>query len=264
VNKSVIGSIGGAILAAIVTFGAIKYTNAPVTTPVLPSPDVVAPVTPAEPATPVDPDSAHVHVVAPPTIRVGELAVIDVSASQADSFIWKVKPETKNFMVIDGGRRAVFSAEAPGEYLFFISAAKDGTVDSQIHTIQVGKGSVTPTATIGSKVPAWVEKVQSPGKRDEALRLAQSFSSVAAMVTPTTQPADIVAMTVKSNRDALGSNIKAWEPFLIELQKELEASAANGSLSDANSHIAAWRSISQSLTSYAQTAPSTSTSFRGR
>lgn len=258
VNKNLIGSVIGALVATVITFGAIKYSGPPV---------VAAPE--SVPAVPVavvvvDPNVASVQITAPETIRVGELAVLDVSASNADSIVWKVRPETSNFKVFDAGRVAVFSAEAPGEYLFFVSAAKGGTVDSKIHTIKVGQGAAPVKPDLGVKVPAWINKVESPGKRDEAIRLAQSFSSVAAMVTPTTSAADIVSMTVKSNRDALGSNIKAWEPFLMELQAELEASAANGSLSDGNSHVEAWRAISQALTNYAQSVPATATSAKVR
>ena len=260
-NKSLLGSVLGAIVATAITVGAIMYNPAP--TPVA-DPEVV----PVPSVVVVDPNQASVQIVAPMQVKVGELVVLDVSGSNAESFAWKVKPETKNFMVIDAGRRAVFSAESPGEYLFFVSAAKGGTVASEIHTIQVGQGSTPAKVDIAAKVPGWVEKVQTPTKRDDAIRLAQSFSSVASMVTPGMQPADIVAATVKSNRDALGSNIKAWEPFLIELQTELEARAADGSLKTADSHVVMWRSISQALTTHAQSTATpvapTNTRLRGK
>lgn len=258
-NKNVLGSVAGALIATVVTFGAIKYTSAPVA-------DSVTPVTPAVVVVPVDPNAAHVVVAAPTAVRVGELAIIDVSASNADSFSWKVQPETNNFVVIDEGRRAVFSAESPGTYLFFIAAAKDGTVDSEIHTIQVGGGGPgpAPTVNLAAKVPQWIAKVQSPTKRDDALKLAQSFSSVAAMITPNMQPTAILDATVKSNRDALGGNIKHWEPFLIDLQAELEALAAAGALNDAEAHATQWRVISAALSDAAKAAPVNSTSVRGR
>lgn len=257
-NKNLIGSVIGAFVATAIAFGAVKYSG----------PSVVADdPAPAPVVVVVDPNQADVVVEASTTIKVGELAIIDVSKSNADSIVWKVKPETKNFKVFDNGRVAVFSSEAEGEYLFFISGAKAGTVDGEIVVITVGKGSVPLPVSVSTKVPTWLAKVASPSKRDEAIRLAQSFSSVASMATSSTPPGDIVAMTVKSNRDALGNSIKAWEPFLLDLQAELEARAAAGALSTADAHVALWREISQALAASAgqpAPTPTTSAKVRGR
>ena len=262
IKKSQVGTIAGILIALVIGAGAVKFNPdaqpaplpAPAVAPVIPdaAPSVVTPQV-------VDPNQAQVVFYAPAEVRIGQLVVIDVSASNASSFDWQVVPETQNFIVIDEGRRAVFSSETAGDYLFVVGAAKGETVDVASHRIRVGSGGAQPTANIASKVPDWCGKVQSPSKRDEALRLSQSFASVAAIVTPSMQASDIVAATVKSNRDALGSNIKNWEPFLAQLQVELEARVADGSLSNADSHIKAWREISQALAEYAKTVPVTTT-----
>ena len=59
--------------------------------------------------------------------------------------------------------------------------------------------------------------------------------------------------TKQSNRDALGANLKSWEPFLIELQKELKAASEAGKLTDNTSHKEMWRAIADGLKRYAET-----------
>lgn len=205
----------------------------------------------------VDPNVALVALKAPDKAKVGELVVLDVSASQANSFRWQIQQKTKNFLVIEDGRRAVFSAEVAGDYTFVIAAAKGDTVDVLVHTIKIAgvapPGPPTPTDDISTKIATWCEPIQSATKRDDAIKLAQSFSSVAAVITDATTPADIVEATKQSNRDALGANLKSWEPFLVALQAELKAAVAAGTLTDTTSHKEMWKTIADGLKRYAET-----------
>jgi len=248
-NKNLIGIVGGIIVMAAVVFGAVKFNPdlAPTPTPT-PVPG------PVDPPIPVDPNAAHIVVEAPSTVQAGELVKINVGKSIADSFSWRVEPPTKNFEVVDGGRKAYFSHGTAGEFLFIIAAAKDGTSDVRTFRIKViGSDAPPGPVSIAAKVPDWCKSVQSPAKRDDALKLAQSFSSVAAIIKPTMTPADIVEATKKSNQDALGDNVKHWEPFLLALQSELKAQAAAGSLVNTDAHVKAWREIADGLKAYAAT-----------
>lgn len=253
-NKNIFGIAAALLIMVAVVFGAVKFnpdlTPTPVPTPINP----VDPVDPVDPVGPVDPNSANVVIKAPESVQAGELVQISVAESNADSFSWKIEPHTKNFQVVDGGRRAFFSHGSSGEFLIIVAGAKGGTSDVKTIRIKIIGPDVPPNPTdIASKVPSWCEKVQSPTKRDDALKLAQSFSSVAAVIKPTMTPGEVVEATKKSNQDALGANVKHWEPFLIALQTELKAQATAGTLSDTESHTKAWRAIAEGLNRYAAT-----------
>lgn len=196
--------------------------------------------------------TAKVIVEAPDKVKVGELVVIDCSKSEADDFSWEVVPATKNFMVIDDGKRAVFSHGASGEFMFIIGISHKGKVHVKTHTIKV-VGGVTPSDGLATKIQSWCDKVQSPTKRDDALRLAQSFSSVSVILDDADGPLEIVQATKRSNENALGTKIGAWEPFFLDLRDELKRRASEGKLNDAESHRKLWLEISDGLESYADT-----------
>jgi hypothetical protein len=200
-----------------------------------------------------DESSASIVLRAPDKAKVGQLVILDVSESTATSFRWEPQQKTPNFLVIDNGRRAVFSAEVSGVYTFVVAAAKDNTVDVKIHTIKIVGNQPQPSDDIVTKIAHWCESITSDTKRDDALKLAQSFSSVSALITDDMTPEAIVEATKKSNRDALGDNIQNWTPFLKGLQNELKALAADGKLPDAESHRRMWREIANGLKEYAAT-----------
>ena len=54
-----------------------------------------------------------------------------------------------------------------------------------------------PGTDLTAKVASWCVKIESPTKRDEAMKLAQSFTSVSAVISAgaITAPADIVEAT---------------------------------------------------------------------
>lgn len=243
INKQVAGTAGGVLLAFAIVIATIWFGNAAK----LPTGT-----------------TATVVIEAPAHIDVGQLATIDVSKSQAVSFSWKVVPETKNFRVIDNGRQAVFSGTA-GEYLFIVAAALGDTVDVKTHKITIGEGGPapgpepgpepepTPTNDLALKVAQWAATVQSPTPRDDAMKLGQSFQSVASTISAgvLTEPAAILAATKNSNQSALGNHAAAWNPFMQSLNAELQMRASAGQLPDAEAHAVAWRSIGKGLQNYA-------------
>jgi hypothetical protein len=187
-------------------------------------------------------------------VKAGELVVITVETSNGTNFAWQIVPPTKDFLVIDEGRRAVFSHGASGQFMVIVAAAKADSVDVKTHTITVIGPTVAPgvPGDLTAKVASWCEKIESPTKRDDAVKLAQSFLSVSAVISTGMSPADIVEATKKANADALGSNINQWLPFLEGLQVELKAQAAAGSLADSEAHAKAWRAIGEALKTYAE------------
>lgn len=235
------GSAIGAIICVAAVMASFKH-----------GPDILPKPAPA-PA----PISAAVEIQAPVKASVGELVVLSVEDSDASSFSWQVEPPTKHFMVIDNGRRAVFSTPTDGEYLFIVGAAKADSVDLKTHTITV-EGTVptpapcpSPVSDLSSKVSALAISTKL-GKPD-AVVISSSFENVAAAVSAgaITDPADIVQATKKAVQAALGPNAAAATPFLQGLQTELKAQAEAGKLPDAAAHAQAWREIAAALHVYA-------------
>lgn len=207
--------------------------------------------------TPVAPDvceaEACIVLKAPERAKVGELVVLDVSESVATSFKWDVSPTTQNFLIIDGGKRLVFSSSEPGEFTFTVAAANKDTVALAIHRIRVTGGPAPDNGTV-SKVVGWCKQVQTADPKAEASRLATSFETVAsfAELGVLESPADLVAATRKANQDALGGSLEQWKPFFEQLQKELTAQAQAGKLNDVASHAPLWRAIAEGLRSFAE------------
>ena len=245
IQKYVPHAIAGAVLTLSVMFGILSGSvsrddpHEPTPNP-QPVPNVVVS------------NEAKIVLKAPIKARVGELVVLDVTDSNADSFKWELRTKTKNFLVIDGGRRAIFTAEAGGEYVFVVACAKGGSVDVVIHAIVVTGDPADPAADIGAKVKEWCDKVVSDTKRDDAMKLAQSFSSVSAVISDDMTPDAIVEATKKSNRVALGKNLDAWIPFFDGLGDELRALGSAGKLPDSEAHRAVWEKIGEALKYYAE------------
>lgn len=233
------GSAIGAIICVAAVMASFKH-----------GPDLLPKPAPA-PA----PLSAAVEISAPAQAAVGELVVLSVEDSDASSFSWQVVPPTKHFMVIDDGRRAVFSAPNPGDYLFIVGAAKADSVDLKTHKLTVGAPVPSPTPAPLGDLSAKVSAIAISTKlgKPDAVVISSSFENVAAAVSAgaMTDPADIVQATKKAVQASLGPNVPAATPFLQGLQAELKSQADAGKLPDAAAHAQAWREIAAALHVYA-------------
>jgi hypothetical protein len=208
----------------------------------------------------VQPDHiAHIVIKAPDTAEVGELVRFDLSASAAQSYKWILVPESVDFETYRDGEAAVFSARKPGEYMFIVACAYNGSVDVATHIVTVGGG--TPYVPDVSKPDAvagidkwavyWCSTNELPS--DEAERLAGSFEAVSAQIAAgILQEADeIVAATADANRKALGDSLSDWLPVLRELQAVMREKAEQGELSTPDQHRVLWKEIAEGLRNYA-------------
>lgn len=203
-----------------------------------------------------EPDNTAKLVVKGPTkVRIGDLVVISVEESRAASFKWIVLPSTDNFLVIDQGKRVVFSSGSEGEFKFIVACSLGDTCDVAVHTVIVGGGKPTVINSFGSKIAQWCELVESDTKRDEVLALSHSFSTVAIAVETggnlTTE--EIIQATYEANQEALGDKLEDWLPFREALANELFAMSQDGRLNDKESHVEVWKLIAKSLREYAET-----------
>jgi len=213
-------------------------------------------------------DVAQVVVNAQELGEVGELIRFDVSESKAESFKWLLVPESVDFEVYDNGKRAVFSARRPGEYMFIVACAYKDTVDVTTHVVTIigpdpqpdpdgpdDEYPVVPKPAEGASFVEWMPYWCSQAKRpkDETMRLAASFESVAATISAgvNTTPQEIIAATGEANRQVLGASMQAWMPVLQNLQAELKTRAEVGTLTTAEQHAETWREIAEGLRGYA-------------
>lgn len=201
---------------------------------------------------------AAVVIQAPDKVKVGDLIRIDLSGSQGAGFDYQVIPEPPGLQVFDDGRTIVCgTGDKNVEYLFMISCALDGDSDIKTHIVRVHGAQtdspVNPGQNLVEKVKDWCDDVNSPDKRDDALALAQSFSSVAIIIEQDTfsSAEELVQATTTSNRDALGDNLEQWESLLNSLMLELKAMASAGQLPDIRSHARVWKDVARGLREYA-------------
>lgn len=206
----------------------------------------------------VDPEAPNVVIEAPSTVKVGDMIVVDVSTSNGGGFDWEVVPEPLNMRIFNDGK-VMCAATGPKsvEYLFIVSCAHNGKSDVKTHTvIVVGSKPLVPDRpgeNVAEKVLAWCAGVESPMLRDDALKLAQSFASLATVIESGAfdTPNEIVIATKTTNRDALGDNLQYWVPLFDGLMVELKAMAQVGMLPDAISHAPVWKAVAEGLSTYA-------------
>jgi len=204
----------------------------------------------AEVGTPVQQETAAIVINAPTKGRVGELIRFDLTKSVADSVKWIVQPATPDFETYEDGRRAVFSARTPGDYVFFISVAKGGTVDSLIHTVRIeGPPPKPETQSLADWIPYWLYPMQL--NTSEAEILAASFEDTAARITALSTPKGIIEATAEANRAAMGKSLSKWKPLLKKIQAALANRAKAGTLTTPDQHKEAWLEIARGLRKYA-------------
>jgi len=195
--------------------------------------------------------TARIILNAPTRGRVGELIRFDLTKSEADSVKWLVVPGSMDFESYADGRKAVFSARAPGEYTFIIAAAKGGTVDVIRHTVTIkGPPKEPTTPDLAQWVPYWLYTMQLD--KDMALRLAESFEATSERITPLSTPKGIIEATKEANRAALGDSITEWTPLLKKIQSSLINMAKRGELTTPAEHKAVWNAIATGLRKYAE------------
>lgn len=206
-----------------------------------PAPQVVPqPETPAGPSENV----AKIVLTAPSAAQIGELVRLDASASSASSFKW-LSPSS-DFEVIDGGRKAIFSARKAGEYQFTLAVALKDTVDVQTFVIRVEGPLAPPTSeSLEEWVAYWKAEMSLP--KDKLNALAESFERVSGQMTVLAKPDAIIKATAEANRAALGDALPQFVPLLQKIQVSLEKKAKSGQMTTPEQHTAVWQEIARGL-----------------
>lgn len=179
--------------------------------------------------------NAKIVLAAPVEAKIGELVILDASASEAASFKWRVIPETRDFEIIEDGKRAFFTSRKPGLYLFFIAAAKDNAVDCIVHELQIIGNPITDEFTI--LIKSWL-----PEKYDRRVLEALARSFIASSEAESIET--LVKQTSIANQAVLGNKLNLYKPFLIKLSEHLKQNYADASLEE---HISLWLKLAETL-----------------
>lgn len=200
-----------------------------------------------------EPAGEDLVLVAPSVAEVGELVRLDLRESKAVGIKWQVVPETPDFEIIDGGKRALFSSRGGGTYRFIIAGARGDIASLIHHEIIIAGGPVptpgpgpTPTIPLDQKVATWSKTVKDyPNKKTHAAALAGVFRKMAD--TKDVKPEQILESTALANSAVLGVDLDKWVTFLDEMGKELDAMVAANTLTTREQYRDAWLSIATGL-----------------
>lgn len=206
------------------------------------------PVSPAVAQAPDDPAEAKLVLVAPHSVRVGELVRFDVSGSTADNFKWKVSAVSlKDFEVYDAGARAVFSARVAGEYQFIVACGvKGGSVDVVTHVVTVlGPPPMPQSDALTDWIPYWNWNLDLPRAEIEAL--ADSFEEIAANADEFDDIGDFIKATAKASRKILGARVEVWKPILDKVGANLSEKAETGAMTSTEECREEWRRVAEGL-----------------
>lgn len=194
---------------------------------------------------PAPSDEAKVVLVAPSEARIGELVRFDASESNADSFKWRLVPDSPDFESYAEGSKAVFSARTPGDYLFILAVAKGGNVDVITHTVTVREPPSRPTSnTLSEWIPYLLWEIGPPAEERQAV--AAVFDAVASRAFELPIASDWIRATASMNREALGPSLDKWIPILDKIGEILGELAEQG-MQTPEQHAAVWREIAQLL-----------------
>ena len=206
---------------------------------------------------PAEGQGPKVVINAPDKVDIGDIIVVDLSESVGGGFDFQIIPEPKQVFVDSNGKVIYCSTgKVSTEYRFIVSCAVDGQSDVENKVVKVigpPSGPVEPGDNFVAQVASWIDLVSSPDIRDDALKLSQSFSSVATLIESGMfqEAGEIIEATAKSNKDALNGNLENWVPFLDALMVELTAMDVAGKLPTVESHAKVWRDVASALSQYA-------------
>lgn len=221
------------------------------------STSALVPLSQAVAKAPAEGEGPKVIIDAPDKVDIGDVIVVDLSGSIGGGFDFQVIPQPKQVLVDSNGKRIYCSTgKVATEYRFIVSCAVGDKSDVETKVVTVAGPPEQPSEpgdNFVAKVSGWIDLVESPEIRDDALKLSQSFSSVATLIESGMfqETSEIIEATAKSNQDALGSNLENWVPFLDALMVELTAMDVNGKLPTVESHAKVWRNVAAALKQFA-------------
>lgn len=170
-------------------------------------------------------DGPKIVIDAPAQVNVGDLIVVDVSKSIGSGFAFKVLPQPQNLHADSNGTRWYWGTGKDNTtFLVIVSCADDGQSVIDYTRITVGASIETPNVhPIIKLLTKQAQLVIAPKKREEAIKLAQAFRSVAELIKNGSlrTAAEIIEATADANKKSLGISLHNWVPLLDALISEI-------------------------------------------
>ncbi len=192
---------------------------------------------------------AVINLKVPEGYKIGELVILDASASKADELIWKIIPDTSDFKVV--GKTAFFSSTKPIKYTLILVARNGKDLacriftipyDKKVKEVEVEVEVEVVSSPFEKQVKSWLKDTN---RRGAALRLAQSFRIIARTIDSGvfTDVDNLILATAWANTEALSQDLEAWKPFLLDFQSYLE----NNPPTTIKDHVAIWVNLAAAL-----------------
>lgn len=163
---------------------------------------------------------------------VGQL--VEINASEAAAYQWKIMPDNWNYKVINNGRTLLFSAVEPGDYLFICAMTKNDQVELVVHKVII----LPYQPDISLLVKHWLPENYN---KDDAHKLGQAF--LLSAKTSTTID-ELILKSSENNKEALGASLEAWKPFLVNVSTYCKRYAVSQSFEE---HQNIWLQIAKEL-----------------
>jgi hypothetical protein len=182
------------------------------------------------------------------TVQVGELVRVDLRDSDLTGIDIDILPSSKDFEIIDGGKRAYFSSRVGGEYLVLIAGAKEGSAALGYFRIIVKcKSAPTPaTQEVARLCEDWIALVEEyEGKNEHIAAVAGVFRKLADKQDVKVE--NMLEATAVANSAILGDSLDRWLPFFDKLGGQLDEYGKQGKIKSRDDYRQTWLAISDGI-----------------
>lgn len=199
------------------------------------------------------PLQAKAVIMGPTGCAPGDLCIFDATESVGSGYSWIVIPDTKNKIIVDGGKRLILSGRKLSKFYIVLAVADEKGAVSQVqHTIEITDDSnpqpgpepkppapnptppnPSPNLTgFAKQVHDWILLHVDESDRVKALALSKTYRSVASAIAAGTLrlPSDILETVREKNTIIYGEEPKSWREWDKRLTAELKERNQNGSL----------------------------------
>lgn len=208
----------------------------------------------AQKVDPAPKGQVEVKIEAPSKVSVGDLIVVDVSKSIGGGFDFIILPTPENILRDSNGKRIAFGTGSKiKSYQVIVSCAKADQSDVKTKTIKVrGVGGIL-SEKLEDVIIELASECKSPDAKEDALKLSQSFSTIALDVDIKDVPT-LLSKTRTSNKDALNGNMGYWTEVKSNISAYLKAMVEAKKLNptDLDAHKAIWKRVAAALADFAK------------
>ncbi len=191
-------------------------------------------------------DAPGLVLLAPDTCDIGQLVRLDARESRVDTITWAIIPETDDFEVVDGGRRAFFSSRVGGEFLIILAGANGGVpfLMYQKLTVTGSDRKAVNNPALTKMVSKWVDMIPEYKGREAHV------AAIAAVFRQPTEGVDIDSIldaTARAATAIVGKDKSKWIPFMERLGNELDRMSDAGELNTREQYVVAWVQIARGI-----------------